>query len=120
MQVSQKDQMDKQDAKNKEIMNNKLKARVITKPDRTHTFKGIVILLFSGLGFTISMLIASRALKDEIDLNTSNAIRHGVATIIMIIYQKACSKKIGLLPRERYISLALGVNHRDKINRKGV
>ena len=110
MQVSQKDQMDKQDAKNKEIMNNKLKARVITKPDRTHTFKGIVILLFSGLGFTISMLIASRALKDEIDLNTSNAIRHGVATIIMIIYQKACSKKIGLLPRERYISLALGIS----------
>ena len=90
-------------------MNKKLKTHVIVEPDRTQAFRGIGILLLSGLSFTISMLIASRALKDGVDLNTSNAIRHCVATVILIIYQKARSRKIGLLPRERYISLALGI-----------
>lgn len=90
-------------------MNKKLKTQVIAEPDRKQTFRGIGILLLSGLGFTLSMLIANMAFKDGVDLNTSNAIRHGMATVILIIYQKALAKKIGLLPRERYISFALGI-----------
>jgi len=42
-------------------------------------------------------------------LNTSNAIRYFVATVLLIIYQKTRTKKIRLLPRERNISLVLGI-----------
>jgi drug/metabolite transporter (DMT)-like permease len=56
------------------------------------------------------MLAANIALKDGIDPSASNSIRHGMATVILIIYQKADTKKIGLRPRERYISLALGIS----------
>ena len=94
----------------KEVMNKKFKTQVITEPDRTQTFRGIGILLLSGFWFTMSMLIANMAFKDGVDLNTSNAIRHCAATLILIIYQKASSRKTGLLPRERYISLALGIS----------
>ena len=90
-------------------MNKKLKTQVITEPDRTQTFRGIGILLLSGLGFTLSMLIASMAFNDGVDLNTSNAMRYGVATVLLIIYQKTRAKKISLRPPERYISLALGI-----------
>lgn len=90
-------------------MNKKLKTQVTIESDRRKTFRGIGILLLSGLAFTISMLFASMAFKDGVDLNTSNAMRYGVATVFLIIYQKICGKKIGLLPRERYISLALGI-----------
>ncbi len=69
-------------------MNMRLRAQVIAEPDRTQSFRGIGILLLSGLGFTISMLIASMAFKDGVDLNTSNAMRHCVATVILIIWQK--------------------------------
>ena len=90
-------------------MNKKLKTQVITEPDRTQTFRGIGILLLSGLGFTLSMLIASMAFKDGVDLSTSNTMRYGVATVFLIIYRKVGEKKTGLPPRERYISLALGI-----------
>ncbi|MBW2564870.1 MAG: DMT family transporter, partial [Deltaproteobacteria bacterium] len=90
-------------------MNKKLKTQVITEPDRTQTFRGIGILLLSGLGFTLSMLIASMAFKDGVDLSTSNTMRYGVATVFLIIYTKVGAKKTGLPPRERYISLALGI-----------
>jgi len=90
-------------------MNNKLKAQIFTEPDRTQTFRGVGILFLSGLGFTLSMVFANMAFKDGVDLNTSNAVRYSVAIIILIIYQKARAKKIGLLPREHYISFALGI-----------
>ncbi|MBW2249944.1 MAG: DMT family transporter [Deltaproteobacteria bacterium] len=90
-------------------MNNQSKIQAINEPDRTQTFKGIGILLLAGLGFTISMLFANMAFNDGVDLNTSNAMRYGVATVLLIIYQKTRTKKIRLLPRERYISLALGI-----------
>jgi len=90
-------------------MNNQSKIQAIIEPDRTQTFKGVGILLLAGLGFTISMLFANMAFNDGVDLNTSNAMRYGVATVLLIIYQKTRTKKIRLLPRERYISLALGI-----------
>ena len=90
-------------------MNKNLNSQVIMEPDRTQTFRGVGILFLSGLGFTLSMVFANMAFKDGVDLNTSNAMRYGVATVFLILYQKVRAKKIGLLPRERYISFALGI-----------
>jgi drug/metabolite transporter (DMT)-like permease len=90
-------------------MNNQSKIQAIIEPDRTQTFKGVGLLFLSGLGFTLSLLIANKAFQDGINLNTSNAIRYFVATVLLIIYQKTRTKTIHLLPRERNISLALGV-----------
>jgi len=90
-------------------MNNQSKIQAIIEPDRTQTFKGIGLLFLSGLGFTLSLLIANKAFQDGINLNTSNAIRYFVATVLLIIYQKTRTKKIRLLPRERNISLVLGI-----------
>ncbi|RLB91608.1 MAG: hypothetical protein DRH26_07705, partial [Deltaproteobacteria bacterium] len=90
-------------------MNNKSKIQTIIEQDRTQTFKGFGILLLAGLGFTINMIFANMAFKDGIDLNTSNLMRYAVATVFLIIYQKIRAKRIGLPPRERYISLALGI-----------
>ena len=102
--------MEKYNSKVQKFMNKKLRTQVIAEPDRTQAFRGIGILLLSGLAFTISMLIANMAFKDGVDLNTSNAMRHCAATVILIIYQKARSQKIGLPARERYISLGLGIS----------
>jgi drug/metabolite transporter (DMT)-like permease len=90
-------------------MNNQSKIQAIIEPDRTQTFKGIGLLFLSGLGFTLSLLIANKAFQDGINLNTSNAIRYFVATVLLIIYQKTRTKKMRLLPRERNISLVLGI-----------
>ncbi len=49
------------------------------------------------------------AFKDGIDLNTSNAARYTVATVLLLVYQKACTNNMRLLPRERNISFALGI-----------
>ena len=85
------------------------KTQLIIEPNRTRTFISIGLLFLSGLGFTLSLLIANMAFKDGINLNTSNAMRYFVATVLLIIYQKTRTKRIRLLPRERNISLALGI-----------
>jgi len=85
------------------------KTQLIIELNRTRTFISIGLLLLSGLGFTLSLLIANKAFQDGINLNTSNAIRYFVATVLLIIYQKTRTKTIHLLSRERNISLALGI-----------
>jgi len=85
------------------------KTQFLKEANRTRTSISIGLVFLSGLGFTLSMLFANMAFKDGVDLNTSNAMRYGVATGLLIIYQKIRAKKISLLPRERYISLALGI-----------
>ena len=81
----------------------------MSTPNRTRTFISIGLLLLSGLCFSLSTLIATMAFKDGFDLNTSNAMRYCVATVLLIIYQKARIKGIPLLPRERNVSVALGI-----------
>jgi drug/metabolite transporter (DMT)-like permease len=78
-------------------------------PNPTRPLLGIGLLLLSGLCFTFNTLIATMAFKDGLDLNTSNAMRYCVATALLLIYQKTRARKIRLLPRERNISLALGI-----------
>jgi len=85
------------------------KTQLIIELNRTRTFISIGLLFLSGLGFTLSLLIANKAFQDGINLNTSNAIRYFVATVLLIIYQKTRTKTIHLLSRERNISLALGI-----------
>ncbi len=85
------------------------KLRLILNPNRTRTFISIGLLLLSGLCFSLNTLFANMAFKDGFDLNTSNAARYFVATVLLIIYQKSHANKIRLLPRERNISLALGI-----------
>jgi drug/metabolite transporter (DMT)-like permease len=75
----------------------------------TRTWIGVGLLLMSTTGFTLSLLIANMALKDGIDLHTSNAVRFIVTIIILFLFQKIGGKKLKLPPRERYISLCLGI-----------
>lgn len=70
---------------------------------------GIGWLLVSGLGFTISILVASAALKGGIDVHTSNALRYLSAIALLFVYQKATGKPIKIPPYERFTALALGI-----------
>jgi len=49
------------------------------------------------------------AFKDGLDLNTANAMRYCLATALLAIYLKVRKRKLRLPPRERIISLALGI-----------
>jgi drug/metabolite transporter (DMT)-like permease len=75
----------------------------------TRTWIGVGLLLASATGFTLSLLIANMALKDGIHLHTSNAVRFIVTITLLFLFQKIAGKKIKLPPRERYISLCLGI-----------
>jgi len=48
-------------------------------------------------------------MNDGIDINTSNAVRYCWATILLWIWQKTISKPQGIMPRERYAALVLGL-----------
>ncbi len=78
-------------------------------PIQKQTFKGIGLSLLSGFSFTVSMIVLKFAFEDGVDLNTSNSIRYVTAAVILILYQKARGKNIGLNPRERNISFMLGI-----------
>ena len=79
-------------------------------PENTGSWMGVGLLLLSALGFSINMLFANMAYKDGIDVHTTNAMRHLAAVVLLFLFQKIRGKKLGLLPRERYISLALGIS----------
>ena len=85
------------------------KHKVRTDLDGLLSFIGIGLLLISGLGFAASILIASTAIKGGIDVNTTNAVRYLVATVLLFVYQKAADKPIKILPHERFTALALGI-----------
>ncbi|MEN8210475.1 MAG: DMT family transporter [Thermodesulfobacteriota bacterium] len=73
------------------------------------TFVGIVFLLISGLGFAVNILIAVAALRDGIDLNTSNAARYFIAAMILFIYQIITKRPIIIPAKERFTAIALGI-----------
>lgn len=66
-------------------------------------------MLASGLCFSLNTIIATLAFKDGLDLNTSNTIRYCLSTVLLILFQKAFARDLRLTPRDRYISLALGI-----------
>jgi len=73
------------------------------------TFVGIGFLLISGLGFAVNIIIAVAALRDGIDLNTSNAARYFVAAMILFVYQIITKRPIIIPPKERFTAIALGI-----------
>ncbi len=56
--------------------------------DGIRPFVGIGLLLISGLAFSVCILMAMMALKNGIDLNTSNVARYFVAAMMLFIYHK--------------------------------
>ncbi len=82
---------------------------MLTTPKYGSVLLGIGLLLISGLGFTISLLIANIATKDGIDVNTSNSVRHLAATVLLWAWHKATGNPQKIMPRERYAALGLGI-----------
>jgi len=71
---------------------------------------GVALVLLSTLGFTSAILFANMAYKGGIDVPTANAVRYLVAMVFLFLFHKIRGKKLGLPPRERYTSLALGIS----------
>ena len=79
------------------------------KPKSESILFGVVLLLISGLGFTGGVLIAKMAMNEGMDVNTSNVLRYFWATFLLWVWQKIISKPRGIMPRERYAALILGI-----------
>ncbi len=71
---------------------------------------GVAFVLLSTLGFTSAILFANMAYKGGIDVPTANAVRYLAAMVFLFLFHKIRGKKLGLPPRERYTSLALGIS----------
>jgi len=80
-----------------------------TIPKYGSVLLGIGLLLISGLGFSISLLMANIATKDGIDVNTSNTVRYLLATMLLWAWHKATGNSQRIMPRERYAALGLGI-----------
>ncbi|MEE8432399.1 MAG: DMT family transporter [Candidatus Desulfatibia sp.] len=80
-----------------------------TDLDVVRPFVGIGLLLISGLGFAIGIVIASMVVKEGVGIYTSNAVRYLTATVLLFIYQTITKKPIKLRPLERYAALVLGI-----------
>jgi drug/metabolite transporter (DMT)-like permease len=91
-------------------MKQKSENQIALAPENTRSWVGVGLLLLSALGFTISMLFANMAYKGGIDVHTTNAARYLATIVLLFLFQKIRGKKLGLPPRERYTSLALGVS----------
>ena len=72
-------------------------------------FIGIGLLIFSGVGFAISIIIVSIAIKSGIGVNTSNAVRFLVAVLTIFTYHKITKRPIKLPLKDRFTALSLGV-----------
>ena len=79
-------------------------------PANDRSWVGVGLLLLSALGFTIALLFANMAYRDGIDVHTTNAARYTATIVLLFLFQKIRGKKLGLPPRERYTSLALGIS----------
>ncbi len=72
-------------------------------------FVGIGLLLISGLTFSVCILMAMMALKNGIDLNTSNVARYFVAAMMLFIYHKINKQSVITPKKELFTALALGI-----------
>jgi drug/metabolite transporter (DMT)-like permease len=55
------------------------------------------------------MLSANMSVKHGIDVHTTNAMRYSVALVFLFLFQRIRRQSMKLPPRERYISLFLGI-----------
>ena len=90
-------------------MNQSLQNQSETISRNTRSWIGIGFLLLSSLGFTTNVLIANMALREGIDVNTTNAVRYFVSIVLLFIFYKSSRKTLKLPLRERYKALALGI-----------
>jgi drug/metabolite transporter (DMT)-like permease len=75
---------------------------------RKRTWMGIGLLNLSALGYAVAMLSANMAVKNGIDIHTTNAMRYTVALVFLFLFQRIRRHNAKLPPRERVISLSLG------------
>lgn len=73
------------------------------------SFAGSGLLILSALAFSGSMLLAATALKNGVDLYTSNAGRYTVAVLVLFFHHKVKGRPIRIDSSERYAALALGI-----------
>ena len=76
----------------------------------TKTWIGFGLVLMAALGFSTNILFANLAYRDGIDIHTINAVRHFVTVILLFLFLKIRGKKMKLPPRERNVSLVLGIS----------
>ena len=76
----------------------------------TKTWVGFGLVLMAALGFSTNILFANLAYRDGIDIHTINAVRHFVTVILLFLFLKIRGKKMKLPPRERNVSLVLGIS----------
>lgn len=70
---------------------------------------GSGLLVLSALAFSGSMLLAATALKNGVDLNTSNTGRYSVGVLVLFLHHKLKGRPIRIDSSERYAALALGI-----------
>lgn len=76
---------------------------------RKRTWMGIGLLNLSALGYAVAMLSANMAVKNGIDIHTTNAMRYTLALVFLFLFQRIRRHNAKLPPRERVISLSLGL-----------
>ena len=76
----------------------------------TKRWIGDGLALLAALGFSTSILMATMANRDGIDIHTINAVRHSVTVILLFLFLMIRGKQLKLSPRERYAGLALGIS----------
>jgi hypothetical protein len=65
-----------------------IKYKVLTDLGDTRPWIGIGLMLISGLGFSSSIIFASMVIKRGVAVNTSNAVRYLVATVLLFVYHR--------------------------------
>jgi drug/metabolite transporter (DMT)-like permease len=76
----------------------------------TKRWVGAGLAILAALAFSTSILMATMANRDGIDIHTINSVRHSVTVILLFLFLKIRGKKLKLPPRERYAGLVLGIS----------
>ena len=76
----------------------------------TKRWVGAGLALLAALAFSTTILMATLANRDGIDIHTINAVRHAVTVILLFLFLMIRGKQLKLPPRERYAALALGIS----------
>ena len=76
----------------------------------TKRWVGTGLALLAALAFSTSILMATMANRDGVDIHTINTVRHSVTAILLFLFLKIRRKQLKLPPRERYAGLSLGIS----------
>jgi drug/metabolite transporter (DMT)-like permease len=76
----------------------------------TKRWVGAGLALLAALAFSMSILMATMANRDGVDIHTINTVRHSVTVVLLFLFLKIRRKQLKLPPRERYAGLSLGIS----------